>query len=58
MSSGDNKSDVKDNLTKDQVEKSKESIVKDASAPSTAPSAGAVYDVVTGWCLLIQYFSL
>ncbi|OZC07366.1 hypothetical protein X798_05594 [Onchocerca flexuosa] len=47
MSSGDSKSDMKDNLTKDQVEKSKESIVKDASAPSSAPSTGAVYDVVT-----------
>ncbi|KAM3725267.1 Intersectin-1 [Dirofilaria immitis] len=46
MSSGDGKSDLKDNLTKDQVEKSKESIIKDVSVPSSTPT-GAVYDVVT-----------
>ncbi|CAG9540234.1 unnamed protein product [Cercopithifilaria johnstoni] len=46
MSDGDAKVDLKDNLTKDQIEKSKESIGKDASAASSIP-AGAVYDAVT-----------
>ncbi|VDM07939.1 unnamed protein product [Wuchereria bancrofti] len=47
MSGGDSKTDLKDNLAKDQVEKSKESATKEPSAPSSIPSAGAVYDVVT-----------
>uniref|UniRef100_A0A0R3RTX3 Intersectin-1 n=1 Tax=Elaeophora elaphi TaxID=1147741 RepID=A0A0R3RTX3_9BILA len=47
MSGGDAKADLKDNLTKDQIEKSKESTGKDASLSSSTPSTGAVYDVVT-----------
>uniref|UniRef100_A0A1I7VHU6 Intersectin-1 n=1 Tax=Loa loa TaxID=7209 RepID=A0A1I7VHU6_LOALO len=47
MSGGDAKVDLKDNLAKDQVEKSKESVGKDASAPSSTPSAAPIYDVVT-----------
>uniref|UniRef100_A0A915PTZ4 Uncharacterized protein n=1 Tax=Setaria digitata TaxID=48799 RepID=A0A915PTZ4_9BILA len=45
MSSGDGKSDSKDISPKDQADKSKES-VKDISAPSATPVAGAVYDFV------------
>lgn len=48
MSGGDAKTELKDNLAKDQVGKSTESIGKDVSTPPSTPSAGAVYDVVTG----------
>lgn len=56
MATVDAKAELKDNLAKDQVEKSKESMGKDISAPSSTPSAGAVYDVVTG-CFFTFFFS-
>lgn len=61
MSDDNSKADLKENSTKDQVEKSKESIGKDVSAPSSTPSASAVYDIVTGWffySFLLEYFFL
>ncbi|VDN02530.1 unnamed protein product [Thelazia callipaeda] len=46
MLSGDMKSDSKDSLPKDQVEKSRKSNITDASSLSSTPS-GAVYDAVS-----------
>lgn len=58
MSGGDVKNDFKNSLAKDQVEKSKDSVGKDASILSSTPTAGVVYDVVTGWFLNPLFFVL